>query len=165
MKSISLIGFMGAGKTVVGKALAASLNLPYLDLDEEIERIEGKSVYRIFADEGESYFRRREWEVLQSLEEGDLILSVGGGAYTIDDNINLINERSHSVWLTCDINICIERCAATAAQRPLFNDPVEFAKLYKHRQQYYKRAHFHVDSNSDSPQQIAEKIIETIGLK
>ena len=162
MKSISLIGFMGAGKTVVGQALSERLDLPFLDLDQEIERIEGKSVYRIFAEEGEGYFRRREWEVLQNLHEGDLILSVGGGAFTIDDNINLINSRSFSVWLDCPIEVCIRRCAATAHERPLFSDPFELAKLYKHRLKYYKKAHYRIDSRSDSPSEIANRIIQII---
>lgn len=162
MTSISLIGFMGAGKTVVGKALAQKLELPFYDLDHEIERVEGKSVSKIFTDHGEGYFRRREWEVLQTLHEGEMVLAVGGGAYTIDDNINLINARSTSIWLQCPIELCLERCAATAHTRPLFSDPIEWTRLYKHRLKYYKRAKHCVDSGTGTPEEIADKIIEII---
>jgi shikimate kinase len=165
MTSISLVGFMGAGKTAVGRVLAERLSLPFIDLDEEIERREGKSVYAIFAEEGEHYFRRREWEVLQSLRDEGMILSVGGGAYTIDDNIDLINSRSTSVWLECPLETCIERCAETAGQRPLFGDKQQLAQLYKHRLKYYKRANLHIDSGTRTPEEIATEIIDRIGQR
>lgn len=153
---------MGAGKTVVGRALAQRLDFPFFDLDQEIERAEGKSVTQIFTDHGESYFRRREWEVLQTLHEGEMVLAVGGGAYTIDDNVNLINSRSTSIWLQCPIEVCLERCAATMNTRPLFSDPEEWTRLYQHRKKYYKRAKYHVDSGSGTPEEIADRIIGII---
>lgn len=165
MRSICLVGFMGAGKSAVGAALAERLAIPMVDLDQEIERLEGMSVYRIFAEKGEAYFRRREWEVLKSLGDSGMILSLGGGAFTIDDNIDLVNARSESVWLQCPIEICIQRCAVNAQERPLFRDPEELARLYEHRKKYYKRARHHVDSGSGTPAEIAERVLRAIGVE
>lgn len=156
---------MGAGKSAVGKVLAERLAMPMVDLDAEIERLEGMSVYRIFAEKGEAYFRRREWEVLKSLGDNGMILSLGGGAFTIDDNINLVNSRSESVWLQCPIEICIQRCAAGAQDRPLFSDPEELARLYEHRKKYYKRARHHIDSGAGTPAEIAERVIQALGIE
>jgi shikimate kinase len=165
MKSISLIGFMGTGKSSVGRALAEKLNQPFLDLDDEIQRSEGKSIFRIFAENGERYFRTKEREILNNLSAGDLILSVGGGAFTSDDNINIINSRSRSVWLKCPIQVCIERCAKKPGERPMFSDPIEMARLYDHRAKYYKRAKYQVDSERGTPEEIADNIIEMLGLE
>ena len=165
MKAISLIGFMGTGKSSVGKALAKKLQQPFIDLDQEIEQSEGKSIFKIFAENGERYFRMKEREVLKNLSAGDLILSVGGGAFTSDDNINIINSRSRSVWLKCPIQICIERCARKPGERPLFSDPIEMARLYDHRVKYYKRAKYQIDSERGTPEEIADSIIKMLGLE
>lgn len=165
MKSITLVGFMGAGKTASGKEVARMLDIPFIDLDEEIERREGLSVPEIFARHGERYFRNKEWEVLDRLGKGDRVLSIGGGAFTIDDTINLINTRSHSVWLDCPLAVCLERIAAEKDSRPLFNDPEQMAHLYKHRLAYYRRAKYKVNSGEGTPTEIAERIIKTIGLE
>jgi shikimate kinase len=111
MKSVVLVGFMGAGKTETGRVLSARLGVPLIDLDKEIERIEGKTVARIFSELGEGHFRRLEREVLQNLREGNRVLAVGGGAFTTDDNIALINTIADSVWLDCPLPVCLERCA------------------------------------------------------
>jgi shikimate kinase len=159
MKALVLVGFMGAGKTEVGRVLAERLGVRFVDLDLEIERLEGKPVGRIFADEGEAYFRSREREVLQSLSGGDMVLSVGGGAYTTDDNISLISSMATAVWLDCPIEICLERCSRTPANRPLFSNPEEMKRLYKHRQRFYRRAQYRVDASSYIPDEVAEEII------
>lgn len=164
MKSITLVGFMGAGKTTAGKELARLLDIPFKDLDDEIEQREGKSIADIFIEHGERYFRSKEWDVLFRLERGDRVLSIGGGAFTIDDNINLIKSRSKTVWLDCPIEICLERCAHAKSKRPVLSDPVEMAHLYKHRLAYYRRAEFKVDSSTGTPIEIAMKIIETLEL-
>ncbi|HUX06612.1 MAG TPA: shikimate kinase [Acidobacteriota bacterium] len=165
MKAIVLVGFMGAGKTEVGKALSKKLGLPLIDLDKEIERLEGKTVGRIFSEEGEDHFRRREREVLQSLKGGDMVLSVGGGAFTTDENIALINSIADSVWIDCPLEICLEHCARTPGIRPLFSDPIEMASLYKHRKRFYKRAKCRVECSTDTPAEIADKVIEALGLE
>lgn len=165
MKSIVLVGFMGSGKTEVGRALAVKLNVPFFDLDEEIEKADGRTVGRIFAEDGEAFFRRKEREVLQSLRGGYKVLAVGGGAYTSDDNIHLINSMATAVWLECPIEICLERCARSPALRPLFSDPEEFARLYKHRKRFYARAHVRIKGTIESPEQLAGRIVEQLALE
>ena len=165
MDAVCLVGFMGAGKSAVGRELADRLGWPLFDLDEEIETREGRSVYDIFADSGESYFRQKEREVLGELAGGNMVLSVGGGAYTVDDNINMINKISSSVWLRCPIEVCLQRLAASSTKRPLFSDPEQMANLYQHRLKYYKRARYHVDSEQGTPEEIALKIMELLGLR
>lgn len=165
MKSIVLVGFMGAGKTEAGKVLAERLGVPFIDLDSEIERLEGKPIGRIFAEEGEAYFRLREREVLQKLREGGMVMAVGGGAYTADDNIALINSIATAVWLDCPIEICLERCARSPAVRPLFSDPEQMARLFKHRQRFYRRAEYRIDSGDCEPEEIASRIISELGLE
>lgn len=164
MKSIALVGFMGSGKTVVGEILAKKLEVPFLDLDQEIENLEGKSVGKIFSDSGEAYFRRREREVLRSLSGGNMVLAVGGGAYTSDDNIAMINSRATVIWLDCPLPVCLERCSKVPGQRPLFSDPQEMARIYEHRKRFYKKAHIKIDSSGHSPEELADKIIELLEL-
>ncbi len=165
MKSIALVGFMGSGKTAAGRALAEKLGVPFIDLDEEIEKMEGRSVGRIFAEDGEDYFRRWEREVLRAHLGGDQVLAVGGGAYTSDDNIALINARATAVWLKCPLEVCRKRCSASPALRPLFADPEDFARLYKHRRRFYSRAHHRIDCSESSPEEVAGRIIETLRLR
>ena len=165
MKAIVLVGFMGCGKTAVGRLLAGRLDVPFVDLDDELERLEGKPIGRIFAEDGEVYFRRREREVLGALAGGDLVLAVGGGAFTVDDNIALINNTSGWVWLASPLAICLARGARSPAQRPLFSDAEEMAVLFRHRRRFYKRAHHRVDSGSGEPQDIAEAIFGELGLE
>ena len=163
MKPIVLVGFMGCGKSETGAVLAERLGLPLLDLDKEIERIEGKSVGRIFSEEGEMHFRQREREVLHRLKEGEMVMAIGGGAYTSDDNIALINSVATAVWLDCPIEICLERCARKPGIRPLFSDAEEMVRLFEHRKRYYKRAAQRIDCRDKTPEQIADEIIAALG--
>ena len=165
MKSIALIGFMGSGKTVVGKILARKLGMVFFDLDIEIEALEKKTVAEIFAENGEAHFRMREREVLRSLSGGGMVLAVGGGAFTSDDNISLINSRATTVWLDCSLGVCLERCSRTPGQRPLFSDPQKMARFYEHRKKFYKRAHYRIDSSSGEPEEIADQIMEMLSLE
>jgi shikimate kinase len=93
------------------------------------------------------------------------VLAVGGGAFTTDDNIALINTIADSVWLDCPLPVCLERCAHTPGVRPLFSDPEEAAALYNHRKRFYKRARYNVDSGSGTPEIVAQRIIELLGLE
>jgi shikimate kinase len=165
MKAIVLVGFMGSGKTEVGKILAERLGVPFLDLDREIERLEGKSVGQIFSEMGEAHFRKREREVLQTLTGGNMVLAIGGGAFTADDNIALINAKATTVWLNCPLAVCMERCARKPGQRPIFSEPEEMARIFEHRKRFYGKAHFTVDSGTGEPEDVAERILELPGIK
>src|SRR5690606_39232933 len=106
---IILLGYMGSGKTGVGSLLAENLKLPFLDLDHEISRAEGREIPEIFSRSGEIYFRRKEAEILQQLlEEGpaDFVLSVGGGTPCYGKNLELI--KAHPTALSIYLKTSLE---------------------------------------------------------
>ncbi|HEX8186305.1 MAG TPA: shikimate kinase, partial [Blastocatellia bacterium] len=107
---IFLVGFMGAGKTTVGRALAQQLNYGFSDLDELIEERAGISIERIFSESGEAEFRRLETEAIQGCREyRRTVIALGGGAYVSDRNRDLIREIGRTVWLDCPLDICLAR--------------------------------------------------------
>src|SRR5689334_22493708 len=120
---IYLIGFMGAGKTTIGRELAARLDMPFFDLDELIESAEKMTIREIFAQQGEPYFRKRERDLLRStryLESG--VIATGGGTFTFDENIQFIQSEGLSVHLAVPYAVCRVRASSKAADRPLFRD-------------------------------------------
>ena len=109
-KTVVLVGMMGAGKTAVGKALAASLSVPFLDSDEEIVKAANRSIAGIFQRDGEAFFRARETEVIaRLLEEQVGILSTGGGAFLAERNRAIISDKGVAVWLQADLDLLWER--------------------------------------------------------
>jgi shikimate kinase len=109
-RTIALVGLMGAGKTSVGKRLAAALNLPFRDADEEIEKAAGRSISDIFGDYGEDYFRDGERRVIaRLLEEAPHVLATGGGAFMNAETRALIKAKAVSVWLKADLDTLARR--------------------------------------------------------
>src|SRR5207248_3836500 len=98
---IYLVGFMGAGKTTIGRELASRVDAPFFDLDELIESAERMSIKEIFSTHGEPYFRKRERNLLQSTKWVEsAVVATGGGTFTFDDNIQLIQSEGLSVYLS-----------------------------------------------------------------
>jgi len=121
-RPIVLIGLMGAGKSTVGKRLAARLHLPFIDADIEIEKAAGLSIPEIFARFGEAHFRDGERRVISRLiDDTPKIIATGGGAFMQDETRNLILERATAVWLDADINVLAERVGRREG-RPLLKD-------------------------------------------
>ncbi len=109
-KTVVLVGMMGAGKTAVGRALAAQLNVPFIDSDAEIEKAANMSIAEIFARDGEAFFREKESQVIaRLLDEERCILSTGGGAYLAEANRDVISERGVAVWLNADVELLWSR--------------------------------------------------------
>jgi shikimate kinase len=109
-KTVALVGMMGAGKTAVGKALAAKLGVPFLDSDAEIEAAANMTVAEIFARDGEPFFREKESQVIQRLLETECcILSTGGGAYMAANNRQMISDKGVAVWLNADLDLLWQR--------------------------------------------------------
>jgi len=109
-KTVVLVGMMGAGKTAVGKALAARLDVPFLDSDAEIEKAANMTIAEIFQRDGEAFFRDRETEVIDRLLDNHCaILSTGGGAFMAERNRVLISQKGVSVWLNADMDILWSR--------------------------------------------------------
>ncbi len=142
-KTVVMVGMMGAGKTAVGRAVAAKLSVPFLDSDAEIEAAANLSVPEIFERDGEVFFRKRETEVIaRLLDTACGILSTGGGAFLAETNRKIISQRGVSVWLNADIELLWNRVKHKDT-RPLLRtaDPkATLAGLYAARVPFYRQA-------------------------
>lgn len=164
MRCVVLIGFMGAGKTTVGRALAKSLRWNFLDLDDVIEQREQKSVAEIFASSGEPAFRRMESAALAaSLQDrqagSDLILALGGGAFVQKQNRDaLISAGAITVLLEAPVEELRRRCQAEHRVRPLAQQDARFNELFAIRRADYALARFTVQTLDKSVQQVTAEI-------
>ncbi|WP_298836098.1 shikimate kinase [uncultured Roseobacter sp.] len=142
-KTIVMVGMMGAGKTAVGRTLAALLDVPFLDSDHEIEQAANMTVPEIFARDGEAFFRARETEVIQRLLQGaPCVLSTGGGAYLSGVNRAKISQHGVAVWLDADIDLLWNRVRHRDT-RPLLrteNPRATLEALFEARVPDYSRA-------------------------
>jgi len=155
---VFLVGFMGAGKTTVGRHLARLLGWDFVDLDEEIVAAERRSIPQIFALEGEAYFRRREADILASLRDRTrLIVACGGGTYAHEDNRRLIDRLGRSVWIQLPLEVALRRCASVPG-RPLLKDGAQAEALYRRRLPSYRAAALHVDAGDLPAEEVAERI-------
>lgn len=158
---VYLIGFMGAGKTTVGCELSARLAVPFFDLDELIESAEKSSIKDIFAQHGESYFRKRERDILRStryLERA--VISTGGGTFTFDENIQFIQSEGFSVYLSAPYSLLRARIGDKADDRPLFRDDVAARELYANRVRFYRMADLTLEvREEETPAEIVERLL------
>ena len=142
-KTVVLVGMMGAGKTAVGKALAARLAVPFLDSDAEIEAAANMSVSEVFARDGEPFFRAKESQIIARLLDGPPgILSTGGGAFLAKENRVLISERGVSLWLNADLDLLWSRVRHKDT-RPLLrtdNPRKTLSEIYESRVPIYRLA-------------------------
>lgn len=147
-KTIVLVGMMGAGKTAVGKALAARLNVPFVDSDQEIVKAASRSIAEIFERDGEAFFRARETEVItRLLNARSGILSTGGGAFLAERNRAAISKVGIAVWLQADLDLLWSRLRGKT-KRPLLQsaDPYKtLSELCKVRDPLYAKAELMVE--------------------
>lgn len=159
---IFLTGFMGAGKTTVGRCLAGQLAVPFADLDAEIEAATGLAVRDIFELHGEVEFRQLEQEHLRRLcELPEVIVATGGGTLTVAGNPELIHRAGVSVWLNPSFSTLVERIAGGGKEdRPLFDDEVQAWQLYRQRLPVYQRCDLQVDvGEEEQPEEVAARIV------
>ncbi|UCD15780.1 MAG: shikimate kinase [Candidatus Omnitrophota bacterium] len=165
MKNIYLVGFMGTGKTAVGKLLSKKLSKEFIEMDDLIEKKEGRKIVDIFAAWGESHFRKLEKQTLEEIShKTDLIVSCGGGLICSDDNSKILLESGTVFCLTATAQTIYNR-TKRHKHRPLLNvsDPLqEIKSLLNKRKPYYDKAHYSIDTEKTSPQEAADKIIETL---
>ncbi|MCM8792487.1 MAG: shikimate kinase [Candidatus Omnitrophica bacterium] len=165
MSNIYLVGFMGTGKTTVGKALAHRKKWSFIDLDELIELKERKRIVDIFAQEGEVYFRRREKEVLKEVaKENNFVVACGGGIVLDEENIKIMKETGIVICLTARVDVILKRTTGFTS-RPLLNtsNPKErIEELLKKRAPFYARIEKTVDTSNLSVEKVVEKIIELV---
>jgi shikimate kinase len=143
--NIFLVGFMGSGKSFLGRQLACQLNYTFIETDEWIEHAEGKSISKIFEEEGEPYFRKKETEFLLGLKMVNFcVIATGGGMPCYADNMNLMNTLGTTIWLEVDENILLERLKAEKEHRPMLVKAYDLQKrirdLLETRKPYYQRA-------------------------
>jgi len=145
MKSnIALIGFMGAGKTAVGRALAEKLGKKFIEMDSLIEQKAGKSIPEIFQQDGEIAFREIEIEVVKEVSRGkNLVIACGGGVVLNKINIDRLREESIIVYLTASPRAVLKRISNDAEVRPLLkvdNPSSTIRELLRFRKPFYERA-------------------------
>lgn len=163
---IYLVGFMGAGKTVVGEEMAERLGYRFVDLDREIEARAGQEIPEIFARRGEKAFRELEHDALRQVADGPprVVVATGGGTFTSERNRALAAGSGVSVWLRPSFETLIARLEAGApGARPLFRDRESARELYRRRQAAYGAAHLRIEVGSEEPVgQVADKVIASI---
>lgn len=150
--NIVITGFMGSGKTRLARELAQRLNLKLLDLDARITEREGKTPAQLIVDDGEDAFRVIESAVLRDLlkTEAASVIALGGGAWIVDANRQLINQYSClSVWLDVPFEVCWDRIETSAEDRPLGKTREQAQALYDRRKPVYQLANIHVQVTSD----------------
>ena len=163
-KSIVLVGFMGAGKTTIGRRLADRLEMPFVDIDREIEAAFGLSVTEIFALHGEQEFRKAERGlVVDCIASGARVISVGGGCYVDDETRTAINDRAIAIWLDPPFELIIERLARSTT-RPLASgkSPEELRELWARRRHCYAEANIRVETSEGDPEATIEKILKAL---
>jgi len=163
MRAIYLTGFMGCGKTTVGKILGETMKLPVIDMDEEIVRQTGKTIPQIFSEQGEEGFRLIETECLKQVPTVDAIITTGGGIVIKEENRKWMNENGLTIFLHCDFEILYQRIYDDE-NRPLAknNSKREIWDLYQKREPLYKEAHYIIKTSSLSPNEVAEKVMECL---
>ena len=148
---IYLIGYMGCGKSTLGRRLSEYLGLQFVDMDHYIEMRNHKTIPQIFAEEGEPEFRKKERKALEELSEfTDTVIATGGGAPCFFDNVDLMNETGKTIYLNIDPAILAERLLKSKTERPLIQgksreELITFIdETLKKRNRYYKQAKYEI---------------------
>lgn len=168
-KTVVMVGMMGAGKTAVGRALAARLGVPFLDSDHEIEAAANMTVPEIFDRDGEPFFRLKESQVIaRLLDQQRGVLSTGGGAFLLCENRRLISQRGVSVWLNADLDVLWGRVRHKDS-RPLLRtrDPRRtLRELYEARTPLYAQADLIVRSDGDAPiEAMVDRVVAALATR
>lgn len=160
---IYLIGYMGCGKSTLGRKLAASLNLAFIDLDTFLEEKYFQTIPQIFANEGEEGFRRKEQTVLHEISAFDnVVVATGGGAPCFFDNIEVMNNTGSCFFLDVDTDSLVNRLIHSKTERPIIKgkSPEELHhfidEMMLKRRPFYEKARYTLKGNEIKPEQVLE---------
>lgn len=155
-----LTGFMGSGKTTVGRLLARRLGRPFVDLDAEIELRAGRAVREIFAEGGESLFRAIEHDTLSEVAgRSEAVIATGGGTVTVQRNLDILSRSGVTLWLDPPFAVIVRRIGVEGkADRPLFEDETQALELYRARLPAYRRADLRLSvEEREQPEEVAAR--------
>ena len=165
-RTIVMVGMMGAGKSSIGRRLAARLGMPFADADSEIEQAANATIPEIFETHGEAFFRDGERRVIQRLLEGPpKVLATGGGAFINPETRAAISEQAISVWLKADRDLLLSR-VRRRSNRPLLKggDPGEIIdRLIAERYPVYAEADIHIQSRDVAHEAVIDDIVAALG--
>lgn len=165
MKNIVLTGFMGTGKTTVGRALAKKLQMGLVDIDEEIEKEQKMSINDIFSRHGEPHFRDIETAMIQELSrDNNIIISTGGGAVLRDENMEALKENGIIFCLNATAETILER-TGRSQDRPLLkveNPKEKITELLAYRRPFYERAGIMIETDGKTPLEVVQEIMEIV---
>ena len=161
-RSVVLVGMMGAGKSSIGRRLAARLGIAFVDADSEIEAAAGMTISEIFAKHGEPYFRDGERRVIaRLLDNGPQVLATGGGAVMDSATRTRIAEKGVSVWLKADLDVLIRR-TKRRTDRPLVD---QIKTLLPLREPFYAQADIVIQSREEPHEDIVEELLRALAQK
>lgn len=167
-KSIVLVGMMGAGKTSIGRRLATTLHLPFVDADSEIEKAANLSIAEIFEHYGEAHFREGERRVMaRLLASGPAVLATGGGAFMCEETRKSCRESAITIWLQADVAVLLER-VRKKGNRPLLNSPDPEAVLrllLAEREPIYATADLSIGSRDGPHQALVAEIVALLDAR
>ncbi len=167
-RTVWLVGMMGAGKSVVGKALASELGLPFVDVDQEIEARAGMGIPQIFAERGEDAFRKLEAETIQGLSNRTQVVALGGGAASQPGMADYLEAHGTLVYLRAQIGTLLARIG-DARTRPMLHRMsradrrARIEELMRERAPHYERAAITVDTDRASAIEVAKQIASQLG--
>ena len=167
-KSIVLTGLMGSGKSAIGQALSEKMRVPLSDTDKIIEKEVGKSIYEIFNDSGEKYFRQVEEKVVgRGLDKAAHIISTGGGSILSSKTRKAIKSKSFSIWVQCDVDIISNRIHDQEKRPLLKNKNIldTLVKKNKERVKFYRQADSHIVNENSNIEMTVEAIVKELLLK
>ncbi len=162
---IYLVGFMGSGKTAVGRRLAERLDVPFVDLDAEIERTSGLTVRALFEASGEAAFRQRESVFLEATESlPRAVVATGGGCYVREENRRAIARLGTAVFLDLPLPVLLGRLRGKT-DRPLFAGPEQAAGLYAEREPFYRMGSVPVALSEASVEEAADRVLDALSSR